>query len=130
MNRFILHYGLTKLISNPTRYGVYKDSCIDQIITNSNHISDSGVGDLNISDHQLIYFLKKKKKEFITKVTFEGRSYRNYNLQLFTELLDNQKWDIYDQTEDPNILWDTMIDNITSSIDQICPIKTFKIKKI
>ena len=43
VNHFISQTGLTKLISGNTRYGNSKDSCIDKIITNSNHIMDSGI---------------------------------------------------------------------------------------
>ena len=43
VNRFITQNGLTKLISGNTRYGKIKNSCIDQIITNSNHILNIGV---------------------------------------------------------------------------------------
>ena len=40
MNRLVSENGLIKLINAATRYSVNKNSCIDQIITNSKHILD------------------------------------------------------------------------------------------
>ena len=88
ITRLISSFGLTKLINGPTRYSATKNSCIDQIVTDSNHIQHAGVADLNISDHQLIYFVKKKNKEHSVKISFEGRSYRNYDDQIFKNNLD------------------------------------------
>ena len=48
---------LSQLITDPTRHG----NTIDMIFTNSNHISSSGVMDVFISDHELIYCSRKKK---------------------------------------------------------------------
>ena len=45
-------FGLTNLINCPTRYGATKNSCIDQIVTNSNYIQYEGLADITISDHQ------------------------------------------------------------------------------
>ena len=61
VNRLISGYGLVKLINEPTRYGSIKDSYIDQIITNTNHILHAGVADLNISDHQMTFEKRKLK---------------------------------------------------------------------
>ena len=129
VNRLISVYGLMKLINTPTRFSATKNSCIDQIITNSNHIFQAGVSDVNMSDHQLIFFVQKKNKDIPTKTKFDGRSYRNYEYQRFVEILGNQHWGNYNQLDDPNQMWDIMLENITKSLDEICPQKTFKIKK-
>ena len=129
VNRLIHDYGLTKLINTPTRYGNTKNSGIDQIITNSNHILEAGVADINISDHQLIFFIKKKLKDIPIKSSFYGRSYRDYDIHKFHENLDNQNWNLFEITDNPDLLWDYMLENIQNSIDDICPLKTFKIKK-
>ena len=81
MNRLVSENGLIKLINAPN-----KNSCIDQIITNSKLILEAGI---NISDHQLIYFIKKKQKDIPTKTTFEGRLYRNYDCDYYLKGLMN-----------------------------------------
>ena len=105
-----------------------KDSCINKIITNSNHIWKAGVADINISDHQLIYFIKKKNKESHTKSEFLGRSYRNVDIHLFHKHLENINWNSFDEANDPNQLWEIMCNNIKTALDDICPLKKFKIK--
>ena len=102
MDRLISQIGLTKLISSPTRFGSTKNSCIDQIITNVSHIQATGVGDINISDHQLIFVIRKKSKNVSSKMNFKGRSYRNYDVNNFEMDLNRKDWDRYDNIEDPN----------------------------
>ena len=54
--------GFSNLINMPTRYDSNKNSCIDHIYTNSAKVFDSGVLDVNISDHEMIYVIHKKQK--------------------------------------------------------------------
>ena len=117
------------MINGPTHFGTWKNSCIDQIITNSHHVLESGVADVNISDHQLVFFVKKKKKDIPTKSNFQGRSYRNYDSRKLFELLDIQNWELFFQNDDPDVLWDIMMNSINVALDQLCPKKIFKIKK-
>ena len=50
-------FGLRQLIKHPTRYSKDKNSILDLIYTNSDFIYDSGVCDVNLSDHQLILMI-------------------------------------------------------------------------
>ena len=43
--------------------------------------------------------------------------------------MGNQDWEIYNLLDDPNMLWDMMLENIKKSLDEICPLKTFRIEK-
>ena len=55
-------YNLEQLIKEPTRVTNTSSSLVDLILTNQpNNISNSGVIDLGISDHSLIYAVKKNK---------------------------------------------------------------------
>ena len=55
-------YNLEQLIKEPTRVTNTSSSLVDLILTNQpNNISNSGVIDLGISDHSLIYAVKKKQ---------------------------------------------------------------------
>ena len=77
--------GLRQLIKEPTRYSHSKDSCLDLVFTNSNIIARSGVGNINISDHQMVFATRKKVKFLKIKCDFIGRSYRNYNTEIFQD---------------------------------------------
>ena len=63
LNNLIKQTGLDILINKPTHFSSQKNSCIDQILTNSNFIENSDVEDFNLSDHQLIYTIRKKPKK-------------------------------------------------------------------
>ena len=125
--------GLKQLIKEPSRIsfrnGIKTETKIDLIFLNSDFISQAGILDLNISDHLAVMVTRKKvalKKE---KVEFKGRSYRNYNRENFQGNLENINWDGFYEERDPNRLWELMEGNILKVIDEMCPIKSFKVAK-
>ena len=122
-------YGLDQVINKPTRYSAQKDSCLDLICTNSDHISNVCVCNINLSDHEMVLITRKKVKIKQEKITFIGRSYKNYDKAKFSERLLNQNWDSFNnENNNPELLWNTIVDNITKSIDNMCPLKTFKVR--
>ena len=67
------HLGLSKKIEENSRHSRNsRSSLIDHIYTNSKFIQEAGNVTLNISDHDLIYVIKKKKKTINKKLTFFG----------------------------------------------------------
>ena len=121
--------GFINMIKTPTRFSDSKNSCIDHLYTNSDVIFKSGVLNVNISDHEMIYTIRKKVKQKSDKSEFSGRSYRNYNSAVFSEALNRLDWtDFYNQ-ENPNNIWRLFYENISKIIEQLCPLKKFKIKK-
>ena len=129
INNRIKQWGSKKLITDVTRHGTHKDSCIDQIITNSNIINTYGVADMNLSDHQMINVQRKKPKMPTKKNAFQGRSYKNYDGNVFRQELVEQDWDGFFAREDPKELWNIMLENINNIADNMCPVKSFKVKK-
>ena len=77
----------------------------------------------------MVYCHKKKIKDIPVKVNFQGRSYINYDKTILNQHLMEMDWDTCDSLKDPNALWEVMLRNILSSIDRMCPIQTFKVKK-
>ena len=129
LSSFIKPYGLNQIIKNTTRYSKDKNSIIDVFITNSNYISNSGVCDANISDHQMILLTRKKIKIPKKKCTFIGRSYRNYNKDDFQNSLREANWESFDALNDVTAKWDILIDKINGLIDARCPLKRYKVKQ-
>ena len=72
-------FGLRQIIKEPTRYSRANNSCLDLFIKDSNAISNVGVCDINLSDHLLILFTRRKASNIKKKCELTGRSYRNYN---------------------------------------------------
>ena len=74
-------------------------------------------------DHLPIFFIKKKQRFRIkNKITY-GRAYKNYNTEAFLRLLESQNWASYLEKNNPETLWTIFINNITLSLDTLCPVK-------
>ena len=129
MISFIKPYGLNQIINETTRYSREKDSLIDVFITNSNCISDSGVCDINLSDHQMVLLTRKKIKIRKKKCSFIGRSYRNYDKNELQNLLRNADWEHFDRTNDVSAKWDILLEMINDIIDTRCPVKCYRVKQ-
>ena len=123
-------FGLRQLIKSPTRYSNDKNSILDVIFTNSDFISNSGVGDVNLSDHQMILTTRKKVKIQNQKCAFTGRSYRNYNKDVFQISVADADWTTFDNENTVTSKWKEMEKIIRGSIDVMCPIKEFRIKQV
>ena len=121
--------GLTNYIREPTRFTIGRNSCLDHIYSNSTKVFTSGVLDVNISDHEMVYIVHKKLKSSNVSGDFKGRSYRNHNRERFVNDLTHQDWGRFFETTDPNQLWPTFHGYIMESINPMCPLKTFKIRK-
>ena len=80
--------GFNQLITQPTRIDQNNESCIYLIFSNCDYIAKAGVYSLNISDHELVYCTKKRKSPIHTKKDLVGRSYRNFDKNIFANLLN------------------------------------------
>ena len=127
---FLSQVGLVNFISDPTRYSKNKDSCIDHIYSNSGCILESGVLDVNISDHELVYLVRKKQKTVNVKCEFMERSYVGYDSDALNTLLANETWDDFYNNTDPNRLWNIFSNKILSAVDILCPQKKLKLKSL
>ena len=99
--------GLKQIISDYTRY-LANSSCLALIFTNSNTIYNKGTLDVNISDHEMIFVTRKHITKEKNPSNFTGRSYKNYNENLFLHQLSNLNWDLFYQCGHPNQAWDIL----------------------
>ena len=129
LKEFLLQCGLTNHIKEVSRYANEKNSCLDHIYSNCNIVNDCGTLDISISDHLPIFLDRKKMQVLQNKVEFTGRSYLNYNTEIFTDELNARPWDKFDAETDPNVLWKIFHDNVYQTLDVLCPSKKFSIKK-
>ena len=119
---------LSQLITTTTRNTDKSNSLLDLILTNSKYISLSSALDHFLSDHQPIFVVKKKMRDNRPSVDFKGRSYRSYDRRKFRDGLLVQNWEEFYKIQDPNSAWDYILSQIQHILDDMCPIKTFKIK--
>ena len=115
-------HGLKQLITSPTRITENSSSLLDHILTNStDRVSRSGVVDMSLSDHQLIYCTRR-----ISRIKFNAhkyiriRSLKNYNQSLFLEKLNEINFPDYSKFD--------FVGKVTSVIDQIAPMKEIRVK--
>ena len=99
--------GLKQHITGVTRFS-NTNSCIDLIFSNMDNNISTNILDVNISDHQFIHLNRKHCSKPKAKLDFIGRSYKNYDEQVFCNRLQDIDWNALYQCEDVNIAWDIM----------------------
>ena len=120
--------GLTQYIKNTTRNTDKSKTLIDLAMSNSKSVNCSGTLEHFISDHQPIYLVHKKGRDVRHSEIFKGRSYRNYNKDLFTSKLLAIDWDSYYELDSPGQAWDFLLKSLEVILDEMCPVRTFKVK--
>ena len=118
------------MIKHPTRVTRDTTTLIDHILTNSEEkISQSGVIDYGISDHNIIYCTRKiiKNKTGGQKIK-QFRSFKNYSAELFEGALTDIDFPNYEQFTDIDAAYADFISKLTEVIERIAPMKQTKIK--
>ena len=76
----------------------------------------------------MVAITKKRIKIKLEKVAFKGRSYKNYDKDLFIERLLNIDWRLLNEMSEPNDMWNYLIVKIKYILNEMCPLKSFKVK--
>ena len=118
--------GLNQLIHDITRPLATGGTCIDWVITSSQFIQDSGVGNDLVSDHFSVFAIRKKPWENHSTVQSESRDYGKYNLDIFRNLLLNTDWDVFENSNDPNTMYNIIIDRVHEILEIMCPLRKFQ----
>ena len=128
--QFLSHFGLKQLIKHPTRVTCETSTLIDDILTNSaENISQCGVFDIGLSDHQMIYCTRKLVRNKSGVQNFiESRSLKNYSVDVFESALKELDFPNYETFTDIDAAYSDFIDRITKVIDNIAPLKKSRTK--
>lgn len=129
LNKFCRELSLSCFINTPTRHSIKNSSIIDLFLGDCNIISSHGVINYNISDHLAIYITIKKTKEIYSSSSFRGRSYLNYNKDLFQEKLFYTNWGKFYAMNDVNLAWEFFFNVILRESDLMCPCREFRIRR-
>ena len=123
-------YQLSQLINEPTRVTLTTSSLIDHVVTNTpEKISQSGVVHTGISDHSLIYAIRKIKHFQKNDDFVEIRNMKNFNENNFVNELLNQHWDcIYFFGKDPNHMWELWKELFLEVLNKHAPLQHKKPK--
>ena len=128
LNFFAQSNSLTQYISTTTRNTDKTNSLIDIVLTNSKFVSSSGTLEHFVSDHQPTYIVHKKSRDMRPKVEFTGRSYRNFNAEVFRNRLAAADWTEFYKSENTEQAWSLPQEHIIGILDIMCPVRTFRIK--
>ena len=116
---------ITRPNPNPS---IKTGTCIDFMATTCEIVSNSGVLPVYLSDHLPTFATRKKYnvKPIIRSV--EGRSYRLYDVEDFGDYILNIDWQDFNRSVNVDEKWSLMLDQITSYLDEHCPIKSLVFK--
>ena len=97
---------LSQLIDQPTRITEISKTLIDLILTNRpENILSTGVVHFGISDHSLIYAVRKFKLLKSKPTIREVRDFKHFSVDEFRVDLLQEPWDMVLSFDDPNICW-------------------------
>ena len=123
-------YQLSQLIDEATRITMTTSSLIDHIVTNTpEKISDSGVIHTGISDHSLVFAIRKISVIRKQENTVEIRNMKNFDEEKFVAELLKQHWEyVYFFAEDPNAMWEMWKKLFLEVLDKHAPLQHKKIR--
>ena len=128
--KFCSLHGLKQVITSPTGVTENSSSLLDHVLTNfTDRVSQSGVVDTGLSDHQLIYTVQERLIELNSIHKYiRTRSLKNYSQSLYLEKLNEINFPDYSKFKDVNDAYSDFIGKVTSVIDQIVPMKEIRVK--
>ena len=121
-------YGLEQLINEPTRITAKSSTLIDLCITSApTNVVTSGVMHLSISDHSLVYMIRKSHYVRDGVRHIEARTMKNFNSENFLRELEQKHWDNVYCFEDPNKMWEIWKCILMATIDEHAP---FRLRRV
>ena len=122
-------YQYTQLIEDYTRVTVRSKTLIDHLLSNEpQNMVDTGVIKSCISDHYLIYGVRKFQTIKTEPKFIESRNMKQFNAQLFVSDLENVQWELLQQYEDPNHMVQVWEDIFTKILDIHAPMKRNRVR--
>ena len=116
---FCQTFSLTEIIKEPTRITCSTSTMLDHILTNSSErVSQKGVIDVGISDHQLIYCTRKIKRiKHNMHNQIQVRSLKKYSAEIFTNALKTVQFPNYNIFSNVNVAYSDLLNKISDTID-------------
>ncbi len=123
-------YQLEQLISNPTRVTDKSSALIDLAFTNDvNNIAKSGVIHCGMSDHNIIYVVRKFVPPKRQEIKKEIRNLKYFVAEHFIHDLSNMPWEDIENIDNPNVAWKFWESNFKTVLDRHAPIRHKRVKR-
>ena len=123
-------HGLKQIIESHTRITEHTSTLIDHILTNSvENISQSGVLEIGLSDHQAIFCTRKIQKQKYHKHKFiTVRSLKNYTKAQLLEKLNLVDFPDYSTYNNVDIAYTDFTSKLAKVVNEIAPKKMMCVK--
>ena len=122
-------YQFIQLIKEPTRIIERSSTLLDlAFTTDQGKISDSGVLECSISDHSLVYIIRKARPPRGPIKTIKCRSYKNYSAPNFVRDLHSASWDVINTSLTVDEAWTSFKDIFVTIADRHAPTHTRRVR--
>ena len=125
-----LSFSLFQIINSPTRITTNSSSLIDHILTNaSDKITQNGVIDIGVSDHQLIFCTRKIiRSKHNSHKTIRCRSFEHYTPDVFNQKLKKSNFCNYETFQNVDQAYNDFSDKLLRCINEVAPSKEIRMK--
>ena len=126
-----IFFALKQLIKVPTKTTTSSYTIIDHNLESyQERVTQRGVIDICLSDHQLIYC---RRKIFNIKsslhIQIQFRSFKHYKVDLFEQDLSKLNFPNYQNYNEIDEAYNDFLQKIISAIDKVAPIKERRVKQ-
>ena len=127
---FYKTFGLKQLIKSPTRVTPNTSTLIDHILTNTNEkITQCGLTNTGLSDHQTIFCRRKIKKEKVgdhKQISF--KFLKTYSVDEYEKARDKVTFPNYEKYHNIKKAYNDFFQKLIEVVNNIAPLKTARIK--
>ena len=125
----LINFQFMQVLNEPSRVTPKTKTLIDLVITNSvESLSHSGVYPLSISDHNLIYAVRKIGIPREQPRLIETRNFRHFNESKFKSDLINSTWPLIANFQNVNDAWSAWKEVFIGVVDKHMPCRIVKIR--
>ena len=128
IKNFCTSYHFKQLISVNTRVTDSSSTLLDLILTNSRHVSFSGVDNIGISDHCLVFAERKLTKYRFGAKTVTTRSFKHFSVDNFLADLEKCDWNPVINNDDLDSACENFNNTLLSVTDKHAPLKTHRVR--
>ena len=129
LNSTMSTHHLTQIITVPTRVTELSETCIDHVwTTRPEMFANNGAISFSHSDHQLVYTMRKATKcARGPSRNIKARSYRNFDVSVFLEDLNQIPRCTIEVADNPDMAWNIFEGLFVPICDKHAPFKNMKI---
>ena len=127
---FCSFFSLSQLIQSTTRITINSSTLLDHVLTNTpEKITHKGTHDTSISDHQIIFCTRKSQKYKPNCHNYiQFRSFRNYTVDNFENILRSQQFPNYSEFDNVDVAYSDFISKLTNAINTSAPCRQKRAK--